>query len=556
MLIARLADGHDDHVSILGGLGNGDHIVGNVGHGVAVAGVRRNSRGDGQTLLLGAPAAHKASHVVRAGTAHQNVLPRILRERQRAVVLEQGHRLFGSLKVHRGVFLVAHEGHSVVHIAVGILKYAQLELRLYNARGSCGEDVLVDLALSGQLLHLVDQADGFAADAVHTALRHADDDSLLVGNLLAGHGAQALLNGPDHAPVGLDDAFKTHLLAEQILKRSLGANRTVFHIQRQRHGIIGHNGAHIHLNGGVVGLQVNLQGFLVRNDGRSVLAVHLRTCAREVLDARHDAVGIETILAVLERHNLRPHHLRHQIGILAEGLHDAAPARLGGDVALRGEGHAHADSDVLVSGNFRQPGHQLLIAGCCQSEVVSGDRCTGDVGQTMHGVHRHQHRHAQPGGLGVFLHGVHGFSGGLHAVQLANEQHADAVVGAIFLQIRGNLSVGAGQIGGVLHLRDLLAHGHLGDQVGGAGIRVKPPVLIDVQRAVAIEVDELIAICLDNGFHAGVECRLVVNRRLFGNGASGHHAPRHDHRGQQGQTTPEKLLSQQGSILLSRWIPS
>ena len=549
MLVAGLAHGGDDHVRALRRFGDRGHVVSDVGHR-GIPGVLFHRRRDGQAFLGGGPAAHQGVHIAGPGADHQDVHPAVLLQRQGAVVLQQRHGLPGRFQVQRGMLFISDKGHGVFHVAVGILEHAQLEFGLYDAGCRRGQDRFVDLAFVGQVFHLVDQLDGLAADTVHAALRDADDDRFLIGNRVAGHGALAFLDSPDHAPVGLDDAFKAHLLAQQVLQRGLGADRAVFHVQRQRHGVVGHHGADVHFDRGVVGLQVDLQRLLVRHDGGRVLAVHLRAGAGEVLDAGHDAVLVDAVGAVLERDDLRLHHGGHQVGILAEGFHHAAPAGFGGDVALRAQGHAHADGDVLFAGHFGQLGHQFLVPGGGQAQVMAGHRRAGHVAQAVHRVHGNQHRHAQPARFRVFLHGVHGFRRALHAVQFADQQHADAVIGAVLLQIGSDLPVRPRQIGGMLHLRDLFPYGHLADQVGRAGVRVQPPVFIYVQCAVSVQVDELVSVRLDNGLHMGIQDRLLVSC-CFLCGGKAHHAARQRQGSQQGDEALQIFLSQQGSSLLS-----
>lgn len=50
-----------------------------------------------------------------------------------------------------------------------------------------------------------------------------------------------------------------------------------------------------------------------------------------------------------------------------------------------------------------------------------------------------------------------------------DQQHADTFLIAPLLQVGGDFPVRPGQEGGVLHLGDLLPHGHLAHQVRGAG---------------------------------------------------------------------------------------
>ena len=106
----------------------------------------------------------------------------------------------------------------------------------------------------------------------------------------------------------------------------------------------------------------------------------------------------------------------------------------------------------------------------------------------------------------------------------------------------------------MLHLGDLLAHGHPRYQIGRTGIRIQPPVLIGVQRSVAVEIDKLIAVGFDDRLYFGIQRRLL-QLRAFGQ-SSGYHGARHCKRRQQGGAAPEQIFSQQGSILLSHWMLS
>ena len=555
MLVAGLTNGDDNHVRLLCQLLDNPYVLLLGQDSGVLAGIGGNGIGNGQAVLGRGPAAHQGIRVKGAGAAHQNGLLGIGVQGQSAIVFQQGHGLSGSLEVHLLVFLIAHEGNGVVHVTIGILEHSHLELDLHNAGSRSGQNGLVNLTLLGVFLHQVNQADGFAADAIHAALGHANENGFFIGDFLAGHGSQRFLNGPNHAPVGLDNPGKAHFIPEQILQGGFGTDGGIFHIQCQRHGVVGHNGSHIHFQGCIVGLQVNLQGFLAGNNGRGVLALHLGACAGEVLHASHDGAGIQAIPAVLEGYHLGSNHLGHQVGIFTEGLHHAPPAGFGGDVRLRRQRHADTNRQMLVPGNLGKLGNQGFIPGSCQCQVVGGDGGTRDIAQTVDRIHGHQYRNTQPGSLGVLLNGVHGGGSCLHTVQLPDQQHTDAIFAAIVLQIGCNLAVCPGQVGGMLHLGNLFPYRHLAHQVSRARLGILPPVLINVQLAVAVEVDELIAIHLKDGFGMGVQCGLGVGFAL-GKGNAGEHTGGHGGCAQQGNAALPNILSQQGSSLLSRWLLS
>ena len=230
------------------------------------------------------------------------------------------------------------------------------------------------------------------------------------------------------------------------------------------------------------------------------------------------------------RHNQRLHH----VGILGVALLVPSPAGIGNQVRVGAQGHAHAHGQVLLTGDLRQLGHQLLVPGGGQGQVMGRHRGTGNVGQAMHGVHGHQHRHAQAGALRVLLDDVHGVGGRFHAVQFADQQHANAFLIAPLLQVGGDFPVRPGQEGGMLHLGVLLPHGHLAHQVRGAGVGILPPVLVYVQLAIAVQVDELIPVHLHDGLHMGVQGGLLV-ALLLGKGGANRQAAREGHSRRQGQ---------------------
>ena len=378
-----------------------------------------------------------------------------------------------------------------------------------------------------QGFHGVDQADGFAADAVHLALHDADKHRFFLADLTVKQGA-GLLNSPDHTPVSLDQAVKAHFLTQQILQDRLGAQGGGGHVKVDGGGIVGHDGSNVHFQRCVVGLQVVLKGFLVGHDGGHVNAVHLGAGTREMLHAGDDGIFAQTVLAVLEADDLCHDHLGDQLGVLAEGLHDAAPAGLGGDVRLRGQGHAGADGDVLLTGDVRQLGNQLHIAGGGQTQVMGRDRRAVNIGGAVHRVHGDDDRYTQAGGLGPLLHLIHGLGGVLNAVQLTNQHQADILVRCPLFEVGGHLTVCLGHKGGMLHLGDLLAHSHLGDQVLGAGFRIHTPVLVHVEAAVPVVILELQSVHLEDGqtFNVGqlvlglgaFDHDVVVQTRRFGGG--------------------------------------
>ena len=452
------------------------------------------------------------------------------------------------------MFLVADELHGVLHVAVGILEHAKFELRLDDARRRRRQDVFVNLARVCQFFHLVNQADGFAADAVHTALGDANQDGFFVGHFFTHHRAAAFLNRPNHAPVGLDDALKAHFVAQQVLQRRLRADGGVLHVQLQRDRVVRHDGSNVDFQRRIIRLQVNLQRFRAGNDGRGVLALHLRPCAGEMLHAGHDSAGVQPVAPILERNDLRRDHLRHKVRVFAERLHDAPPAGFRGNVGFGRQRHANADGDMLIAGNFRQTGDKVFVTGCRQRQIMPGNGRAGDVRQAMHGVHRHQHRHAQARPLSILLNRVHGHRSCFHAVQFANQQHADAFLIAPLVQVGWNLAIGARQVRRVLHLCNFLAHRHLPDQVRRAGVSIQSPVLVGVKRAVAVQVDKLVAVNFDDALHMGIERRLGVGfflRHCGSSPQSGCKRQRAQHR----QRAPHPFLSQQGSILLSRQLP-
>ena len=107
----------------------------------------------------------------------------------------------------------------------------------------------------------------------------------------------------------------------------------------------------------------------------------------------------------------------------------------------------------------------------------------------------------------------------------------------------------------MLHLGNLFSGSHLAHQVVGPGLGILPPILVHIQAAVAVQIDELVAIHLNDGLHMGVQQGLLVGLSLR-KGSSGQQASRHGGRTQYCKTALEGFVNQQGSNLLSHWLLS
>jgi hypothetical protein len=94
----------------------------------------------------------------------------------------------------------------------------------------------------------------------------------------------------------------------------------------------------------------------------AVVALARRAVAHPVLDDRGDALRVDAARAVLEPLDVGAHHAAGEVGVLAEGARDAAPARLGGEVGLRRQRHVDAHRAVLLAGHVAEAADERRVA--------------------------------------------------------------------------------------------------------------------------------------------------------------------------------------------------
>ena len=319
-------------------------------------------------------AGHVAARIThRADDGHRALL--LQREYGRlsglgGLVLQQHETAGGDASGSGAVFGVEHFlGRTLqVAILVGVVKQAELPLRLEDAAAGLVDVCHADFAFVERLLQRADEA---VADHVHVnsrfegAGRHLLQVAYAVGNHLV-----------DARVVGHDKAVELPLVAQQV-----GHQPTV---GRGGHPVDlverGHDAACSRLNGCLVGQEIFVVHAVAAHVDRVIVASGLRGAVEcEVLDASHDlVVGLElcrTVGALVATHH-GPCNGGTQEGVFTAALADASPARVAADVDHRAERPADA-----VGAGF-------------------GGR---DAGRLFHGVHVPRARQAQGDGEHRFV---------------------------------------------------------------------------------------------------------------------------------------------------------
>ena len=417
--------------------------------------------------------------------------------------------------------MAEHGVHTVLHIQVGVLKQTNLEIGPEQPSGS----VLHPLS-PGLLAQILNKELNARADVPHIVpaeLVHTDLNGLL--NPL---GLAQILHAPafslvvDDLPVGTDDAVKAvgaqelHLVLAEGGAHQLavllvlgpcdgvgghggsGHPRLAVQVQTavdegDQVGLKGAAGIDVEAAGGVVGLPSALGGAV----------------AGEVLHHAVEAVRTPAqVVAVLIVGGLHAAdggvgHIPGQCRILAKGGGIAAPAGLGSHINLGAQQRTEANGAVLLGHLLHGLPGQLGGKGGRQGHVV------GVVGQAdppaaVPGVASEHDRDAVPNALHIGLHGV----GPLGLLLDAKRGRAildapDAVVQSSrlgLIQLRRDV---VGQAAVIHHEARDLVGGHQFGQVGRPLVVPLPPVLVQVQLAVAVQILEREAVHLDE-LHAAV----------------------------------------------------
>ena len=162
-----------------------------------------------------------------------------------------------------------------------------------------------------------------------------------------GHGGPVALDEPVEVPFVLQD------LVHQLVVAT--ARHAVDRVERA------HNRVRAGIDRGLEGRQVEVPEPLDGHVGRVVVAAALGLAiGREVLGARNELVG-RAVVRPLNRLDARCREHRVQVGILAGGLGDPAPARFVGDVDHRGVGLLEPDDCRLARAVLVVVGRHLRV---------------------------------------------------------------------------------------------------------------------------------------------------------------------------------------------------
>ena len=334
-----------------------------------------------------------------------------------------------------------------------------------------------------------------------------------------------------HAPVGAHDAVIAVFLAEQVRDDVLA--EVVAHVVSGRvdavgNRVVGHHGggflrAAVQLEGAVdKSPQVRLEG-AARIDG--VLAVvevrvaagFLRTAGGPVLDHRIDTLRAPAVLRArggLEAVHIGAGHVGVQVRILAERAVEAAPAGFGGEVDLRAQRRGDAQRAVFLRGDLAELLHDGRVEGGGEAEGggPEGDLAAGaqvELGRRRGLVARVGGvvgRDAVAERLHEGLHVVVPAGCGLGALHGGHEDRPQVVFLQELLLRVGDFRPADGLMAAVEHQAGDFLDGKLRGEVLRAGVGGEPPVLVRVQRAVAVQVLESEAVHGEEG-SAGIAQR-------------------------------------------------
>ena len=367
---------------------------------------------------------------------------------RRAVVLEQDHRLAGRL-ARLGAVVGGHEARRIDGLGlvdVGVVEEPGAELHAQDAAHRVVEARHRDPVLREQLLAEVAdvRADHLGVGArVQRGLRRVGSvgrDAVAAGprvRVLGRAGAQL----GDGGVVALDEAVEAPLLLEDV-RLGLGIGASGDAADRVERA---HRRVRAGVDRGLERRQVEVAQPLLGHVGRVVLAAALGLAVRgEVLDARDDLVG-RGVVRALGGLDARGREDRSEVGVLAGGLGDPAPARLVRDVDHRAVDLLDADGRRLARGDgVVGRGHRgVEAAGRAQRDredrAVAVDRVVGE-----------EDRDVQPRLLHRDV---------LEVVDLRRVDEAEDRADA-----RLRVRVGDLPVGEQLHLLQLLVDGHLAHQ--------------------------------------------------------------------------------------------
>ena len=235
-----------------------------------------------------------------------------------------------------------------------------------------------------------------------------------------------------------------------------------------------------------------------------VAAGFLRTSGRPVLDHGVDGFVAPAVLDLgaalrgLEAVHIGAGHVDVKLRILAESAVETAPARLGGQVDLRGERRGYAQGAILARGDAAEPFDQRRVEGRRHAEAgrplrdvtaVTGvelRRGLRPVARVGGVVGRHTVSEAFDEGLDVVVPPRRIGGGG----DARHQDGAEIVLFEEFLLGIGDSRSVDGLMATIEHHSGSLVYGELRREVLGTDERVLAPVLVGVELTVPVEILE------------------------------------------------------------------
>ena len=220
-----------------------------------------------------------------------------------------------------------------------------------------------------------------------------------------------------------------------------------------------------------------------------------------MLDHRIDTLGTPAVLGTgcsLEAVHIGAGHVRVQGGILAESAVEAAPARFCGQVDLRAQRRGDAQcavflgcypAELLYEGRVEGGGHAERRGP--EGNPAAGTQVElGRRGGFVARVGRVVGRDTVAERLGELLHVIVPAGGHFGAFHRGHEDGSEVVLREELTLCVSDFRCAHGLVAAVQHQAGDFLDGKLGGQILGTGFGGKPPVLVGVQRAIAVQILE------------------------------------------------------------------
>jgi hypothetical protein len=216
---------------------------------------------------------------------------------------------------------------------------------------------------------------------------------------------------------------------------------------------------------------------------------------------------------VLEALDVGSDQLLGQGGVLAEGAVDATPARLGGEVGLRGKRHVDPHGPVFLPGDVAEPSHECRVTQGGEPERFWPLRelrrlhaRAKHLAEVVSRIGTDRDGDAESASLRDLLQRIVLGRKGVgrtpeardHAVHVGVDDERPVGRRVVLAADAGTTHRSAGARGAMHHRAGLLLDRHVSDEIAGASLGGETPVLIGVEHAVAVEVLETQAVVFED----------------------------------------------------------